>query len=122
MYVLLASIFFPGSAALVIFCMYLASVVLVIGVAAAAKGKHRTSIVAVTIMKGNSEVLGALCLRYFSASLSVNEVMKRHLLCTLCGGHLHFNHMADFKHGLVQETARCPDCGIRVRQRLHKLQ
>ncbi len=31
-YVLLASIFFPGSAALVIFCMYLASVVLVIAV------------------------------------------------------------------------------------------
>jgi len=35
------------------------------------------------------------------------DVMKRHLLCNLCGGHLHFNHMADFKHGLVQETARC---------------
>ena len=50
------------------------------------------------------------------------EVMKRHLLCSLCGGHLHFNHMADFRHGLIQETARCPDCGIRVRQRLHKLQ
>jgi hypothetical protein len=30
--------------------------------------------------------------------------------------------MADFRHGLIQETARCPDCGIRVRQRLHKLQ
>jgi hypothetical protein len=50
------------------------------------------------------------------------ELMKRHLLCNLCGGHLHFNHMADFKHQLIQETARCPDCGIRVRQRLHKLQ
>lgn len=50
------------------------------------------------------------------------EVMKRHLLCTLCGGHLHFIHMTDFKHSLVQETARCPDCSIRIRQRLHKLQ
>ncbi len=51
-----------------------------------------------------------------------SEVMKKHLLCGLCGAHLRLNHMADFKHGLVQETARCPDCGIRVRQRLHKLQ
>ena len=51
-----------------------------------------------------------------------NEVMKRLLLCTLCGGHLHFNHMTDFRSNLVQETARCPDCGIRIRQRLHKMQ
>ena len=50
------------------------------------------------------------------------EMMKKHLLCTLCGGHLHFNHMADFRNNLIQETARCPDCGIRVRARLHKLQ
>ncbi len=50
------------------------------------------------------------------------EVMKRHLLCALCGGHLHFTHMPDFKLNLVQETAKCPDCGIRIRQRIHKLQ
>lgn len=47
--------------------------------AAAAKGKHRMSIVAVPIMKDDSEVLGALCLRYFSASITVGEIMKRHL-------------------------------------------
>lgn len=51
-----------------------------------------------------------------------SAVMKRHLLCTLCGGHLHFVHQCDFNHGVIQETARCPDCGIRLRQRLHKLQ
>lgn len=50
------------------------------------------------------------------------EIMKKYLLCHLCGGHLHFNHLLDFKHGLIQETSRCPDCGIRVRQRLHKVQ
>lgn len=50
------------------------------------------------------------------------ELMKKHLLCGLCGGHLHFNHMSDFRNNLIQETARCPDCGIRVRNRLHKLQ
>ncbi len=52
----------------------------------------------------------------------VDEVMKRLLLCTLCGGHLHFNHLLDFQNNLVQETARCPDCGVRIRQRIHKLQ
>ena len=50
------------------------------------------------------------------------EMMKKHLLCTLCGGHLHFNHLLDFKNGLSQETARCPDCGVRIRQRLHRVQ
>lgn len=65
----------------------------------------------------------ALCFEeYRDCFGDAGEVMKRHLLCGLCGGHLHFNHMSDFKHGLVQETARCPDCGVRVRQRLHKLQ
>ncbi len=38
-----------------------------------------------------------------------NEVMKRLLLCTLCGGHLHFNHMTDFRNNMVQETARAPE-------------
>lgn len=65
----------------------------------------------------------ALCFEEYKDCFGdAGEVMKRHLLCTLCGGHLHFNHMADIKYGLIQETARCPDCGIRVRQRLHKIQ
>ena len=51
-----------------------------------------------------------------------NEVMKKLLLCTLCGGHLHFNHLTDYRQNLVQETSRCPDCGIRIRSRLHKIQ
>ncbi len=50
------------------------------------------------------------------------EVMKKHLLCNMCGGHLHFSHLSDFPNGLIQETSRCPDCGVRIRQRLHKLQ
>lgn len=51
-----------------------------------------------------------------------SDIMKKHLLCNLCGGHLSFNHLSDYQHGLIQETARCPDCGIRTRQRLHKIQ
>lgn len=65
----------------------------------------------------------ALCFEEYTDCFGEpGEVMKKHLLCYLCGGHLHFNHLSDFEHGLIQETARCPDCGIRVRQRLHKLQ
>jgi hypothetical protein len=51
-----------------------------------------------------------------------DEVMKRLLLCPLCAGHLHFNHLTDYRNNLVQEVARCPDCAIRVRSRRHKMQ
>ncbi len=51
-----------------------------------------------------------------------NEVMKRLLLCPLCAGHLHFNHLTDYQNNVVQEIARCPDCAIRVRSRRHKMQ
>lgn len=65
----------------------------------------------------------ALCFEEYKDCFgTTNEMMKRHLLCTLCGGHLHFNHMPNYRSGFIQETARCPDCGIRIRQRLHKMQ
>ncbi len=65
----------------------------------------------------------ALCFEeYLDCFGDTTDVMKKHLLCTLCGGHLHFSHLADFSNGMIQETARCPDCSIRLRQRLHKLQ
>ena len=49
-------------------------------------------------------------------------VMRRLLLCGYCGGHLHFSHFMDFRQNIVQETARCPDCDLRVRNRIHKMQ
>jgi hypothetical protein len=49
-------------------------------------------------------------------------VLKKHLLCSMCGAHLNFSHITDYQHGLLQETARCPDCNIRTRTRLHKIQ
>lgn len=65
----------------------------------------------------------ALCFEEYTDCFGEpNEVMKKHLLCTMCGGHLNFSHLSDFQNGLIQETARCPDCGVRIRQRLHKLQ
>ena len=49
------------------------------------------------------------------------DLMRKHLLCPMCGAHLQLTHMADRSTKLIQETARCPDCMLRVRQRIHKL-
>jgi IclR family mhp operon transcriptional activator len=46
---------------------------------ASLKGKNRTTIVAVPIMRREDEVLGALCLRHFTASMSTADVLKQHL-------------------------------------------
>lgn len=37
-----------------------------------------------------------------------HEVMRKHLLCTMCGGHLHFNHLTDFPHGLIRRNSEMP--------------
>jgi hypothetical protein len=50
------------------------------------------------------------------------EVVARYTHCALCGSNLHFTHFTDFARNLTQETARCPECGVRVRQVMHKLQ
>jgi len=50
------------------------------------------------------------------------QVMARYTRCALCGGNLHFSHLTDFSRNLTQETASCPECGIRVRKLLHRLQ
>lgn len=53
---------------------------------------------------------------------SAQEVMDRYTHCVLCGANLHFNHVTDFAKNLTQEIARCPECGIKAREVLHKLQ
>lgn len=50
------------------------------------------------------------------------EVLDRYSHCTLCGANLHFSHITDFSRNLTQETARCPECGLKVRRVVHKLQ
>lgn len=42
--------------------------------------------------------------------------------CQLCGSNLHFTHVTDFNRNITQETARCPECGVKARQVQHKLQ
>lgn len=53
---------------------------------------------------------------------TAKDVLSRYTHCALCGAHLHFTHITDFSRNLTQETARCPECGIRARRVTHKLQ
>ncbi len=57
--------------------------------------------------------------RYFG---TVSELIERYTHCALCGSHLHFTHVTDFAKNLTHETARCPECGIRARKMMHRLQ
>src|SRR5580658_4581949 len=50
------------------------------------------------------------------------DVVDRYTHCVLCGANLHFSHVTDFSKNLTQETARCPECGVKVRQIMHRLQ
>jgi len=53
---------------------------------------------------------------------TATEVVARYTHCSFCGANLHFTHITDFSKNLTQETARCPECGGKVRRVIHKLQ
>lgn len=53
---------------------------------------------------------------------TAKDVVERYNHCTLCGANLHFSHVTDFSRNLTQETARCPECGLKVRRVVHRLQ
>lgn len=53
---------------------------------------------------------------------TAQEVVARYTHCGLCGANLHFSHVTDFSRNLTQEIARCPECGVKIRQVLHRLQ
>ena len=53
---------------------------------------------------------------------SATDLVDRYTHCALCGGNLHFSHITDFTQNLTFETARCPECSIRVRKVMHRLQ
>ena len=53
---------------------------------------------------------------------SAQAMVERYTHCTLCGANLHFTHLTDFQRNLTQEIAKCPECGVKNRQILHKLQ
>lgn len=53
---------------------------------------------------------------------SIDEVVMRYTKCPLCASHLHFTHSTDFSRNVTMETSKCPECGIRVRKLMHRLQ
>lgn len=53
---------------------------------------------------------------------TVKDIVARYTRCGICGAHLHFSHVTNFAQNLTQEMARCPECGTKARQMLHRLQ
>jgi len=51
-----------------------------------------------------------------------SEILARYTHCAFCGAHLHLTHITDFSKNLTEETARCPECGVRARRLIHRLQ
>ena len=51
----------------------------------------------------------------------VDEVKKTISKCKVCGSKLLLSHMPDYKNLLVQETARCIECGAGNRKTIHVL-
>ena len=52
---------------------------------------------------------------------SIEDVKKQISNCKVCGSKLLVSHMPDYKNLLVQETARCIDCGSGNRKNIHVL-
>ena len=55
---------------------------------------------------------------YFGGAEEVRKIMDE---CKVCGAKLLLSHMPDYKNLLVQETARCVDCGCGNRRVIHVL-
>lgn len=53
---------------------------------------------------------------------TAKEVVGRYSHCGFCGGNLHFTHSTDFIRNITRETARCPECAVKVRKHVHRLQ
>ena len=53
---------------------------------------------------------------------SIQDMLKKYFQCPVCGANLSFKHRTDFKQNLTEESARCPECEIRIRKVLHSLQ
>ncbi len=53
---------------------------------------------------------------YFGDS---NQVKKQINECRVCGAKLIHSHLSDYKNLLMQETARCPECGAGGRKIIH---
>lgn len=53
---------------------------------------------------------------------SKEVILTRYKSCPLCGSNLHFSHITDFVLNTTHEIAKCPECRIKIRELMHKLQ
>ena len=53
---------------------------------------------------------------------TAKDLLAKYSHCVLCGAHLHFTYVTDFARNITQESSRCPECGVKARQFVHKLQ
>ncbi len=55
---------------------------------------------------------------YWGSAENVQKIIGE---CKVCGSKLLLSHLPDYKNLLVQETARCIDCGSGTRKLIHVL-
>ena len=53
---------------------------------------------------------------YYGDSQQVKKIIDD---CKVCGSKLVHSHLSDYKHMVVQETARCAECGGGNRKLIH---
>lgn len=51
----------------------------------------------------------------------IKQVKKIISKCAICGSKLVLSHLSDYKNLIVQESARCPECGNANRKTIHIL-
>lgn len=49
------------------------------------------------------------------------DFIESHSLCTLCGSVLELKHVKDEECGDIKEEARCPECSIRTRAKIYRI-
>ncbi|ATH06889.1 hypothetical protein BIY24_02735 [Halobacteriovorax marinus] len=49
----------------------------------------------------------------------IDQVKKHMDNCNICNAKLVQTHLSDFKNLIVQETARCPECGQGNKKMIH---
>lgn len=53
---------------------------------------------------------------YYGDARQVKKIIDE---CKVCGSKLVHSHLSDYKHMVVQESARCPECGGGNRKLIH---
>jgi len=56
--------------------------------------------------------------KYFGTVDNVKKIIDE---CDHCGARMVFSHLPDYKSLLIQEIARCMDCGKKARRLIHIL-